>query len=654
MRSTLVTSAALRRRLPAALIACAACLVAAPAASAGVWLPPQDLSAPGRDATNPTVAMADSGSTTALWEKDNTKDAGFHGEAVLREPGQQFSPPAELVPGVNEPQLEMTGGGEAVAVWKRLVNLTPPGNHAIQVATRPPGGAFGPPVNAVELPPGVFPNALQMALNDAGDVAIAWIRPDPGSAVDNDATFVEATVGHAGGAFSAPEHVSMEIKPPIEEEEEGEKTFLHLNAVEPSVAIDPAGDVVVIWRYFDGTDRVIEAAERPAGGSFSEPEVISSSGVDSSDAEVAMDGSGNAIAVWEEFGTTESVVKASLRPPGGEFEGAEDLSETGKSSFGPEIAMTPGGLATAVWTLAEPSGLSIQTSSRPPGGGFPPPTDVTLAAEPSGTPVDTDLRMNDAGDAVVAWPGRSTGGQSVIKASVRSGTGAFSAPADVSATSPDFLHPDVAIDATGNATVVWNRSNGANSIAQAAGYDASPPQMRGLSVPPTGTVGVPVTFSADPFDVWPLASTGFSFGDGAAANGTTASHAYATPGVYTVTATAVDAAGTPVSASGSIAISPSYEFRIGKRKLNKKKGTATLTVNVSGPGQVSVSGKKVKRKSRHAEAAGPVKLRIEAKGKARKKLKKKGKAKVRVSVSFTPDGGDHSAKRSVSIVLKKR
>jgi hypothetical protein len=650
MRSTLGASAAIGR-LPAALIVCAAFLLAAPVASAGVWLPPQDLSAPGRDATNPAVAMADSGATTAIWEKDNTKDAGFHGEAATREPGQAFSSPAELVGGVTDPQLEMTGAGQSVAVWKRLVN--PPGVYMIQAAVRPPGGAFGAPLDAAEMPATVIPNGLQMALNDDGDVAIAWTRNEPASSVDNDATIIEATVRPAGGSFSEPELVSLPIEPPIEEPTEP-PTFLHLSAAEPSVAIDPAGDVVVTWRYFDGTDEVIEGAERPAGGTFSEPEVISSTGIDSSETEVAMDGSGDAIAVWEEIGTTESIVRASLRPPGGEFEGPVDLSETGVSSFGPEIAMTPAGLATVVWTRAEEEELSIETSTLPPGGDFSAPVDVTPVAEGSVAPVDTDLKMNDAGDAVVAWPGRATGGEPVVKAAIRSGTGAFSPPAEISGTSPDFLHPDVAIDAAGNATVVWNRSNGVNSIAQVAGYDASPPQMRGISVPATGTVGVPVTFSADPFDVWPLASTGFTFGDGLGASGTTASHAYSAPGVYTVTATAVDAAGTPVSASGSIAITPSYEFRIGKQKKNKKKGTATLTVEVSGPGEVTVSGKKLKRKNKRAAGAGSVTLAIAAKGKALKQLKKKGKAKVRVTVSFKPDGGDHAATSSVSVILKKR
>ncbi len=639
MRSTLGASAGMGRRLSAALIACAICLVAAPLASAGVWLPPQDLSAPGRDARNPAVAMADNGATTAIWEKENTANANFHGEEATRDPGQQFSPPAELVGGVTDPQLEMTGSGEAVAVWKRFLPL--PGVYAIEAAFRPPGGDFGPPVDAAEMPAGVIPNGLQMAVNDDGDVAIVWFRPDPKSGIDPDATFVEASVMQAGGSFSEPKMVSKSIV-------KGQ------SAVEPAVAIDPAGDVVVVWSYFEGTNEVIEASGRPAGSSFSPPMEISSAGVNSFEPEVAMDAAGDAIAVWEEAGAKESVVKAALRPPNDDFENADTISETGKSSFGPEIAMNPAGLATVVWTLGEEAETMIQTSTRPAGESFSsPPVDVTPTPESVG-PVDTDLKMNDSGDAVVAWPGTMAGGEHVIKAAIRTGTGSFSAPAEVSESSPDFLHPDVAIDAGGNATVVWYRSDGQNEIVQAAGYDAGPPEMRGLSIPATGTVGVPVSFSASPFDVWPLKSTEFSFGDGLAAPGTAVSHAYAAPGVYTVTATAVDAAGTPASGSGTIAISPSYEFKVGKLKRNKKKGTATLTVDVSGPGTVAVSGKKVKRKSKRAAAAGSVTLPIAAKGKALKQLKKTGKAKIKVSVAFTPDGGDHAARAAVSVTLKKQ
>ena len=206
-------SATAAHGIKAGLLACALLLLAAPAAWAGAWLPPQDLSAPGRSATNPVVAMADDGATTALWEKDNTATVGFHGEIVTRAPGQAFTSPSEVVPGVTDPQMEMTGGGQAIGVWKRLAN--PPGNYLIEAATKPPGGtAFGGATTVAEMPAGVIPNGLQIAINGAGDLAVVWTQPDPESGVDPDAIIVEASVRPAGGSFSEPEQVSLPIGRP--------------------------------------------------------------------------------------------------------------------------------------------------------------------------------------------------------------------------------------------------------------------------------------------------------------------------------------------------------------------------------------------------------------------------------------------------------
>ena len=250
MRAKRAGSAAIGRGLPAAVLGCMVCLLGAPAASAAVWLPPQNLSASGRDATNPVVAMDDGGGTTAIWEKDNTTNAGFHGEASTRNPGDGFSAPAELAAGVTEPQVETTGGGQAVAVWKRLVN--PPGNYVIQAATRSSGGAFLPAADVATMPKSVIPNAIQIAVNANGDTAVVWTRRDPDSEEDVNATFVEASVRPAGGSFSPPVRVSLPIV-------EGQ------SAVEPSIAIDADGNVVIAWRYNDAdrsSDRSVGSPSR--------------------------------------------------------------------------------------------------------------------------------------------------------------------------------------------------------------------------------------------------------------------------------------------------------------------------------------------------------------------------------------------------------
>ena len=88
MRAKRAGSAAIGRGLPAAVLGCMVCLLGAPAASAAVWLPPQNLSASGRDATNPVVAMDDGGGTTAIWEKDNTTNAELSRRGLNPQPGR--------------------------------------------------------------------------------------------------------------------------------------------------------------------------------------------------------------------------------------------------------------------------------------------------------------------------------------------------------------------------------------------------------------------------------------------------------------------------------------------------------------------------------------------------------------------------------------
>lgn len=310
--------------------------------------------------------------------------------------------------------------------------------------------------------------------------------------------------------------------------------------------------------------------------------------------------------------------------------------------------MTPTGAATAIWTQVGESGRSIEAAMRAPGGEFGAPAPISSEGE---EPLFPAIAVDADGNAVVSWSGSGEGGERA-RAVTRVGSGAFSAPAGISEAQGECcFHPDVAIDREGNATVVWNGFNGANKITRAAGYDADPPELRSLSVPATGTVGVPVTFSAQPFDVWPIVSTGFDFGDGTSAPGASVTHAYSSPGTFRVTATAADSAGSSTSASGTITIVPSNAFRLAKLKRNKKAGTATLIVDVPGPGRLTLSGKGVKRATASARRAGSVKLPVKPSRRTLKRLKARGKAKVKVTVTFSPDGGTPASQhRAIQLI----
>jgi hypothetical protein len=102
------------------------------------------------------------------------------------------------------------------------------------------------------------------------------------------------------------------------------------------------------------------------------------------------------------------------------------------------------------------------------------------------------------------------------------------------------------------------------------------------------------------------------------------------------------------SGNGSISVSPSNDFSLGKAKQNKKKGIALLEVDVPNAGQLVGTGKGVKKAAAGAviaktvEAPGVVKLKIRVKGKKQRQLEKTGKVKVLVDVTYTPTGGDPS------------
>ena len=91
-------------------------------------------------------------------------------------------------------------------------------------------------------------------------------------------------------------------------------------------------------------------------------------------------------------------------------------------------------------------------------------------------------------------------------------------------------------------------------------------------------------------------------------------------------------------------------------KLNEKKGIARLPATVPGPGELALSGNGVKAAgavvAKAVTAPGAVQLLIKATGKKQRKLNETGKVTVKPRVTYTPTGGDPSA-RSRKVKLKK-
>ena len=131
----------------------------------------------------------------------------------------------------------------------------------------------------------------------------------------------------------------------------------------PRIASDGSGNIVAVWRELDGDTSAVGAAFRPAGGAWSSAQRISEPAAATESPKLAMDALGNAVAVWQRSTGHDSVVQAAVRPAGGDWSDPQDLSAPSEVAFNADVAIRAG-RATAVLDGLDDRRTTIETSSR--------------------------------------------------------------------------------------------------------------------------------------------------------------------------------------------------------------------------------------------------------------------------------------------------
>jgi hypothetical protein len=510
------------RMLVAVLALGAGMLATTGVAAAGDWSLFEE-AVPHRAGAEPQVAMAPDGEAVVVaWDFQTIRAwrhtpegwaaAGAFGELVSPEEGICCRDP-------EAPDVAIDPAGDIFVVWQEEIGNS--GEVGVYDSVRPRGGSFSAPAL---IGPGSRP---VVAVDAAGEVTAAWLLDDGTS------TVVEAATAPPGGSFSSPVALSGDGR----------------DASELRLVEDPRGDAVATWtRNHEGAP-TFEAAVRPAGGAFTEPdaegdgdvlgEVATTAPPAEPAQEVAIDAAGEAVATWE---APDGGVRVARRGVGAaSFGGATTLGTTAAS---PSVAIDEAGEAVADWPVS--GGIDVSTAA--PGGAFGPPEGVTTY----GSPTFARAAVAPDGSVALAWltnfadapfspggPGISEGG------SLRPPGGSFAA-ADSGGSAGGGMEGATSLrvtgDAAGDALAIWGEATSLGPQVRGFVYDAGP-KIAGVTAPTTARVGEPVTFAMpQPSSTWsPFFGTTWSFGDGSTASGLTASHAYARPGIYTVTASAADA-----------------------------------------------------------------------------------------------------------------
>jgi len=242
-------------------------------------------------------------------------------------------------------------------------------------------------------------------------------------------------------------------------EEIGEvKTMM---APEPWIAVDAAGNATAVWK---GSE-VIWSAYRPAEGSWQAPAEVS--GGDSYTPQAAVDAQGDATAVWMHQAGPDWVVQGAYKPAGGSWEAPTVLSDPGEAGGNPQIALDAGGDAMVVWRGQIEGHDVARAAYKPVDGGWESPTSVPTEGEAVQWPL---VALDAAGNAIVVWSGSTNevGGYGIAKASFRPAGGSWEAPVELSEDGGNAFPSDLVFDASGNAAVVWQRFDGAYNLLQAS------------------------------------------------------------------------------------------------------------------------------------------------------------------------------------------
>ena len=414
--------------------------IASPAMSApqGPWvLPASDISAAGQDAGSVEITTDPAGTTTAVWRRSDGNNWII--QAATRPPGGTFGTPVDLsAPGqdATAPQIATDPGGTTTALWSRFNGS----NFIVQAATQPPGGTFDTPVDFSE--PGQSAFGQQIAIAPDGTATVVWYRSNGSDLI------IQASTRPPAGSFGAP----VDLSAPGQ------------GASVPQIATDPGGTTTVVWSRFDGRNSIVQAATRPAGGIFGVPVDLSAPGQSAFAPHVATDPDGTTTAVWQRYNGSNFIIQAATRPPGGIFGTPVDLSASGQNAQNARIAAAPDGTATVSWYRSNGANRIIQAATRPPGGSFGTPVDLSAPGQDA---QNARIAAAPDGTATVIWE-RSNGVDLTIQAATRPPGDSFGSPVDLSAAGQNATGPQIATAADGTAIVAWQRSNGSNDIIQSA------------------------------------------------------------------------------------------------------------------------------------------------------------------------------------------
>jgi hypothetical protein len=226
------------------------------------------------------------------------------------------------------------------------------------------------------------------------------------------------------------------------------------SATAPQIAFDAGGNALAVWEQYDGTRISIWANRYVAGAAWGTAELIETNNAgDAVTPKIALDASGNAIAVWQQSDGIRANVWANRYVVGAGWGKAELIeTEAAWHANEPQVAVSANGNAMAVWRQGGNDGLwGIWANRYTPGAGWSAPEPIETITKHAFTP---QIAVDANGNAIAVW------GQDFSTWANRYTTGQGWGVAElIESKTYSTTNPQIAFNANGNATAVWTQGD---------------------------------------------------------------------------------------------------------------------------------------------------------------------------------------------------
>ncbi len=281
--------------------------------SAGAgWSAPKTLTSPAHDSVSACVGVSATGEALVVWEGGFGANVHQLGVVTLSPDGTWSAP------------VVISGSpGRATPVWDALVGSSDVERALIRVADT----AWS---NAIQGKP------PEMALKSGEKAIVIWTEEG-----DSDARIQMAI--YSEGSWSTPVTATLSTDGtwscPVVIAGDG------AGAHHPNLAMNDAGQAVLVWEALLGSNVTARARVRAADGTWSTVTELATKG---KLPEAALNNSGKAIAIWTEESDSDARIKAAIYSDGS-WRSSVYVSEAGLIASQPEVRMHADGSATVAW-----------------------------------------------------------------------------------------------------------------------------------------------------------------------------------------------------------------------------------------------------------------------------------------------------------------